>query len=153
MPRRALIDPQLSATNRRWQTTAPGKPIAHLRRRPSLVLTVTETGIGIPREQLPHVFEMFSQGRSALDRSQGSLGIGLALARRPLAMHGGRIEARSDAPGRGSAFIVRLPVVSEVFVLEPLQPDNPEGPADHAMWVHASCAADTHCQGHLDSSH
>ena len=78
-----------------------------------LVLTVADSGIGIPPEQLPNIFEMFAQVDSALDRSQGGLGIGLALARGLVEMHGGTIEARSAGAGRGSEFLVRLPVIAD----------------------------------------
>ncbi len=75
-----------------------------------VAVTVTDTGIGIGAGQMPHVFEMFGQAASALDRSQGGLGIGLSLARGLVEMHGGRIEAHSEGVGKGSEFIVRLPV-------------------------------------------
>ena len=74
-----------------------------------VVVRVTDTGIGLSAEQMPLIFEMFGQLASALDRSQGGLGIGLSLARRLIEMHGGEITARSDGPGRGSEFSVRLP--------------------------------------------
>ncbi len=76
------------------------------------LVTVRDKGIGIAADQLPRIFEMFSQVKSALERSQGGLGIGLSLVKQLLEMHGGRIEARSDGPGRGSEFIVRLPACS-----------------------------------------
>jgi CheY-like chemotaxis protein len=72
--------------------------------------TVRDTGIGIAAEHLPHLFEMFSQVAPALDRSQGGLGIGLALVRALVELHGGSVEARSAGPGRGSEFTVWLPV-------------------------------------------
>jgi CheY-like chemotaxis protein len=75
------------------------------------VVSVRDTGIGIPAEHLPHIFEMFSQVAPALERSQGGLGIGLALVRGLVELHGGIVEAHSS-PGKGSEFIVRLPVVS-----------------------------------------
>jgi PAS domain S-box-containing protein len=78
-----------------------------------LVVTVRDTGIGIPAEMLPRVFEMFTQMDQTLERAQGGLGIGLTLARELVEMHGGTIEARSDGPGRGTEMIVRLPVVVE----------------------------------------
>ncbi|MBA3563261.1 MAG: DUF4118 domain-containing protein [Gammaproteobacteria bacterium] len=75
------------------------------------VVSVSDTGIGIQPEHLPRIFEMFSQVDSALERSQGGLGIGLSLARGLIEMHGGTIEARSPGPGQGSEFIVRLPLL------------------------------------------
>lgn len=78
-----------------------------------VAITVTDTGIGIPTEHLPHIFEMFAQVDSALERSQGGLGIGLALARSLVEMHGGSIEARSAGAGTGSEFTVRLPVLAD----------------------------------------
>ncbi|MBX9579519.1 MAG: PAS domain-containing protein, partial [Gemmataceae bacterium] len=72
-------------------------------------LRVSDTGIGIPREKLAEVFEPFAQVDTALDRSQGGLGIGLTLARRLVELHGGTVTAQSDGPGRGSVFTVRLP--------------------------------------------
>jgi signal transduction histidine kinase/ActR/RegA family two-component response regulator len=74
------------------------------------VVSVRDTGIGIAADQLPSLFEMFSQVKSAIERSQGGLGIGLSLVRRLVDMHGGRIDAHSEGPGKGSEFVVRLPV-------------------------------------------
>jgi len=76
-----------------------------------VVISVRDTGIGIPPETLPHVFRMFVQSRRSVERSQGGLGIGLPLVKRLVEMHGGTVEARSDGPGKGSEFIVRLPVL------------------------------------------
>jgi PAS domain S-box-containing protein len=75
------------------------------------VVRVLDTGIGIPADQLPHIFEMFVQVDRSLERSQGGLGIGLTLVRRLVEMHGGRVEARSDGPGKGSEFVLHIPVV------------------------------------------
>ena len=71
---------------------------------------VSDDGIGIAAEQLPQVFEMFAQGTAATDSSQGGLGIGLSLARGFVEMHGGSIVAHSAGPGKGSEFVVRLPL-------------------------------------------
>ena len=76
----------------------------------SVVVTVRDTGIGIPPEMLPRVFEMFLQGSPSWERARSGLGIGLSLSQGIVQLHGGRIEARSPGPGRGAEFIVRLPV-------------------------------------------
>ena len=73
-----------------------------------VVLRVRDNGIGIAPEMLPHVFETFVQERQAIDRSQGGLGLGLAIVRSLTALHGGVVEARSDGVGRGSEFTLRL---------------------------------------------
>jgi len=75
----------------------------------AVVLTVRDTGIGIPADALDRVFQMFSQVKSSQDRSEGGLGIGLALAKGLVELHGGRIEVRSAGVGTGSEFIVQLP--------------------------------------------
>jgi PAS domain S-box-containing protein len=76
-----------------------------------VVVTVADTGMGIAADHLPRLFEMFAQAKPALERSQGGLGIGLSLVKGLVEMHAGSVEAHSDGPGRGSEFIVRLPVV------------------------------------------
>ena len=78
-----------------------------------VVVSVTDSGIGIPADKLPTIFEMFSQVEGALSRSQGGLGIGLCLVKRLVKMHGGSVEAQSGGPGQGSEFVVRLPIVVE----------------------------------------
>ena len=77
------------------------------------VVSVRDTGIGIPRHALEQVFEMFSQVVPGDARSEGSLGIGLALVRTLTQLHGGSVSASSRGPGAGSVFTVRLPVVQE----------------------------------------
>jgi PAS domain S-box-containing protein len=81
----------------------------------SVSVSVRDTGIGIAPEHLSYIFEMFSQIVPALDRSQGGLGIGLALVRGLVELHGGTIEAQSDGPGLGSEFIVRLPLAKKLI--------------------------------------
>jgi CheY-like chemotaxis protein len=81
------------------------------RKGADVVVSVKDDGIGIAAEMLPRVFHIFSQADRVLERSQGGLGIGLALVRGLVELHGGSIEARSEGPGRGSEFVVRLPVV------------------------------------------
>jgi PAS domain S-box-containing protein len=80
------------------------------RRGGEVSVSVRDTGIGIAAEHLPRIFEMFSQVEPALERAHGGLGIGLALVRALVELHGGTIEARSAGIGRGSEFTVRLPV-------------------------------------------
>src|SRR5205823_78811 len=69
-----------------------------------------DNGIGIPRDMLERVFDMFTQVDRSLERSRGGLGIGLTLVRRIVELHDGTVAARSDGPGRGSEFIVTLPL-------------------------------------------
>jgi CheY-like chemotaxis protein len=78
-----------------------------------LVLSVSDSGVGIPTDMLPRVFDLFVQGESPADRPHSGLGIGLALARRLMDLHGGTIQASSDGPGRGSTFTIRLPVAGD----------------------------------------
>ncbi|HMI90903.1 MAG TPA: ATP-binding protein, partial [Polyangiales bacterium] len=75
-----------------------------------VVLTVRDTGMGIARDVLPHIFDLFVQERQALDRSQGGLGIGLTIVRNLVELHGGSVSARSAGPGKGTELTVRLPV-------------------------------------------
>jgi PAS domain S-box-containing protein len=77
------------------------------------VVSVRDSGTGIAAESLDRVFEMFSQLAPTLDGSQDGLGIGLSLARGLVEMHGGSIEARSEGIGKGSEFVVRLPIAGE----------------------------------------
>ncbi len=75
----------------------------------AIVITVRDTGVGIPPEQIPRMFDLFAQGDRSLARSEGGLGIGLTLARSLAEMHGGRLTATSAGPGTGSEFVLRLP--------------------------------------------
>ena len=74
------------------------------------VISIRDTGIGMGPEFLAHAFELFAQGAEAPGRSQGGLGIGLALVRRLVEMHGGSVQTHSDGPGKGSEFVVYLPL-------------------------------------------
>ena len=82
------------------------------------VVTVSDEGIGIPPEQLATIFEMFAQIDRSFDRPTSGLGIGLHLVKRLVEMHGGTVEARSEGPGTGSRFIVRLPLLNSTAPLE-----------------------------------
>jgi signal transduction histidine kinase/ActR/RegA family two-component response regulator len=89
------------------------------------VLRVRDTGVGIAPEILPRIFDLFTQAARSLDRSQGGLGIGLALVQRLVEMHGGTVAA-SSALGQGSEFVLRLPVVPP----PPPQPTSPPAKAE-----------------------
>ena len=88
-----------------------------------VTVSVRDSGIGISPALLPHVFDMFTQGEQARGRDSGGLGIGLALVQSLVHLHGGSVEARSEGPGKGSEFIVELPLATGGA--EPL----PEAPA------------------------
>jgi signal transduction histidine kinase/CheY-like chemotaxis protein len=75
------------------------------------VLRVEDDGIGISEETLPFLFELFFQVERPLSRPQGGLGLGLTLVRRLVELHGGTVQAASEGPGKGAAFVVRLPAV------------------------------------------
>jgi signal transduction histidine kinase len=78
-----------------------------------VVIRVKDAGVGIPREMLSRVFEPFTQLHRSLARSEGGLGIGLALVRSLVELHGGSVKAHSEGLGRGSEFVVRLPALAE----------------------------------------
>jgi CheY-like chemotaxis protein len=100
-------------TNSAKYTPRGGRIRLEARRAGSeVVVTVRDTGIGIPPEALPDIFDMFSQVDRTLERSTGGLGIGLALVRGIVEMHGGRVGASSAGPGRGAEFSVRLPLIA-----------------------------------------
>ena len=82
--------------------------------RGSVVVTVCDNGIGIDPQFLPHVFEVFTQGDRALDRSQGGLGVGLTVVQRLVELHQGRVEIVSAGHGKGTEVRVVLPCISEV---------------------------------------
>jgi CheY-like chemotaxis protein len=79
----------------------------------SIVVSVRDTGIGITRELIPRIFELFAQDKNSRAHSENGLGIGLALVHGILSLHGGTIEARSEGPGLGSEFVVRFPIGAE----------------------------------------
>jgi CheY-like chemotaxis protein/anti-sigma regulatory factor (Ser/Thr protein kinase) len=98
-------------TNAAKYTPSGGKICLHVRRdADQVVVEVTDTGEGIPAEMIPKVFELFTQVGHTLDRSQGGLGIGLALVKQLVDMHGGTVTAVSRGAGQGSTFSVRLPL-------------------------------------------
>jgi CheY-like chemotaxis protein len=76
------------------------------------VVRVRDQGVGLSEDVLPRVFDLFMQSSRSLDRSQGGLGIGLTLVKELIGLHGGTVEAHSAGPGKGSEFVVRLPMLS-----------------------------------------
>jgi signal transduction histidine kinase/ActR/RegA family two-component response regulator len=82
-----------------------------------VVISVSDNGIGIDEQLLPHVFELFTQGKRSSDRSQGGLGLGLALVGSLVSLHGGRVVASSEGSGKGAIFTVAIPRLTGV--LEP----------------------------------
>jgi PAS domain S-box-containing protein len=109
-----------------WREDAPGGAWVQV--------AVRDSGIGIPRDKLSKVFDMFAQVEAAGSRSQGGLGIGLAMVSSLVQMHGGTVEAHSEGPGRGSEFVVRLPLLA----FEPAPQEAP-APAAGGAGVLAGC--------------
>ena len=92
------------------------------------VLRVIDNGAGIPTELLPAIFDPFTQGDRTLDRAQGGLGLGLTLVRRITELHGGTVEALSEGRGKGSEFVVRLPLRVPKAAGTPVQATRSGGP-------------------------
>ena len=84
-----------------------------------VVLRVHDSGMGMAPELVPRVFNLFEQGARTIDRAAGGLGLGLAIVKSITTMHGGSVAAKSDGPGRGSEFVVRLPVMPTEQEAEP----------------------------------
>jgi PAS domain S-box-containing protein len=97
-----------------------------------LLIAVGDNGIGIAADMMPRLFTIFSQAKDVLGRAEGGLGIGLSLVRGLVTLHGGSVEARSDGPGKGSEFIVRLPIGAPAAATQieaPAESAVPEGSA------------------------
>jgi PAS domain S-box-containing protein len=93
-----------------------------------LVVTIRDNGAGIAPEMLPKLFTLFSQDKSLLDHAGGGLGVGLAMVRGLVELHRGTVQARSAGPGRGSEFVVRLPVERVPAADELAEPEPPAEP-------------------------
>jgi len=104
-----------------------------------VVVRVSDNGIGIPLGMLTKVFERFMQVNGLAERTQGGLGIGLALARQLVELHGGTVTADSEGPGRGSEFIVRLPIHADRSVVLDLSRRQ----RNAATWLHRGSASST----------
>jgi CheY-like chemotaxis protein/two-component sensor histidine kinase len=124
--------------NNSCKYTPPGGTIRVTAQRDdqSAVVTVTDTGIGIPRDRLASIFDMFAQVDQTLERSQGGLGIGLTLVKRLVEMHSGSVEAQSAGEGHGSAFVVRLPAALDVaHVAQPAASETYTSSVTHRILV------------------
>jgi signal transduction histidine kinase/CheY-like chemotaxis protein len=101
------------------------------------VLTVTDSGCGIPPELLPHIFAVFTQAEQSLARSRGGLGLGLALVKGLVDLHGGEVSAASDGPGCGATFTLTLPILDSGFsALDSGNPDNPKSKIENPKSPH-----------------
>jgi len=96
------------------------------------VIRICDNGVGIPPERIGVIFELFAQAENSIGRAQGGMGVGLALVRNLIELHGGTIEAKSDGIGKGSEFIARLPISDEA--LPAAHPAAPE-PVLHGDWL------------------
>jgi CheY-like chemotaxis protein len=108
-----LVQVVVNLLNNSAKYTEPGGRVRLVveREEQNAVVRVVDNGIGIPPDKLAHVFELFTQGDWSSNYSQGGMGIGLALVRRLLELHGGTITAASAGLGQGSEFVVRLPAL------------------------------------------
>jgi PAS domain S-box-containing protein len=101
-------------TNAAKYTPAAGRIwLSATQQNNQVIIKVRDTGVGIAQDLLPHVFQLFTQGPRARDRSEGGLGIGLTLVKSLVELHGGMVRASSGGPGQGSEFTVELPRMIE----------------------------------------
>jgi CheY-like chemotaxis protein len=91
----------------------------------SAAIRVADDGVGIAPERIGIIFELFAQAENAIGRAQGGMGIGLALVRNLVELHGGSVSARSDGLGRGSEFVVKLPLATAQQIAEPREAPRP----------------------------
>jgi CheY-like chemotaxis protein len=123
-------------TNAARYTARGGRIMVSARReggeaaRSEIVIRVKDNGSGISPDLLPRIFDLFIQGHRSSDRAEGGLGLGLALVKNLVLLHGGSVVALSDGPGKGSEFVIRLPPAAEAQVpastrSEPARPPSP----------------------------
>jgi len=113
-------------TNAAKYTDAGGQITVEARREGALALiTITDNGVGISKELLPSVFELFVQSERSLDRAQGGLGVGLSVVKALIEMHAGQVSVHSAGPGSGSRFEIRLPLMQGVDAVAATAPALP----------------------------
>jgi signal transduction histidine kinase/ActR/RegA family two-component response regulator len=116
-------------TNAARYTERGGKIMVSARRESGqIVIRVRDNGSGISPDLLPRIFDLFIQGHRSSDREQGGLGLGLALVKNLVALHGGSVVARSDGPGKGSEFVIRLPPAAEADDSASVRPEHDRAP-------------------------
>jgi PAS domain S-box-containing protein len=118
-----LLNNAVKYTNRGGRVSLSARAQGH-----EVVIEVADTGIGIEPRLMPKIFDMFMQLERSSDRAQSGLGIGLTLAKRLVELHQGHIEAHSEGPGRGTRFIVRLPMAAD-RVMQPRVAASPQASA------------------------
>ena len=119
-------------------TPARGRIEVSIRRgRDTVTVRVLDSGVGIPAEALPRIFDLFAQAETSLDRAQGGMGIGLTLVRSLAQLHGGSASARSEGVGKGSEFSVTLPISmpNEDAALRKPAKDDAEATGRHVLVV------------------
>ena len=108
------------------------------------VIRVRDTGIGIGPDSLPQLFQPFMQADITLERSRGGLGLGLALVKGLVDLHGGTVDVRSEGLAKGSEFTIRLPLEHEMIVSESTASATPKSPARRVLIIEDNVdAADT----------
>jgi PAS domain S-box-containing protein len=107
--------------NNAWKYTPPGGSIGITLgvEGDEAIVRIKDSGVGIPADKLESIFELFTQANPTLARTEGGLGIGLTLVKQLVELHGGTVEARSEGPGRGAEFLVRLPVARTTMAPSP----------------------------------
>jgi PAS domain S-box-containing protein len=126
-----LVQVVANLVNNAAKFTSPGGRIDVETRRQgeAAVLAVRDTGIGISKEMLPRVFDLFTQVSRGSQGTGGGLGVGLSIVRQLVEMHGGEVTAHSEGPGRGSELVVKLPLLAAPTVEATGAPARPQPPA------------------------
>jgi CheY-like chemotaxis protein len=117
--------------------------VSVVREEQEAVIRVRDTGIGIAPEKLPRIFDLFVQADPSPGRREGGLGLGLTLVKNLVELHGGAVGACSEGPGKGCEFVVRLPLVDETRLAQPLGSEAPSTPLIRRRVVVVEDSADS----------